>query len=217
MIDDTAVGAASRNASHCSLMSGLRDIAGRRRHVRSPRGQERARPGFRVSVPVWIRIGDPGIELQGPAAGGAKFAHPLADPARSREQRAHRAHAACVRDGDGQAHRACPGHRSQQNRKTETVRRAERLRSLPRTHGSPYASFSTCSIASRGPRSGSCSTRLVLLNNIVSREAAEYAGHFGRPRRVGIAGARERHPRRAHLLGERVGLGHLRDERTRDR
>src|SRR5438094_750798 len=42
-----------------------------------------------------------------------------------------------------------------------------------------YESFRICSMTSRGPRSGSDSTRHSLLNNIVSREVAEYAGHFG--------------------------------------
>jgi hypothetical protein len=36
-----------------------------------------------------------------------------------------------------------------------------------------YASFKACSIVRRGPRSGSGSTRLSLLNNIVSRDLAE--------------------------------------------
>ena len=42
-----------------------------------------------------------------------------------------------------------------------------------------YDSFNSSSIARRGPRSGSCSTRLSLLNSIVSRDPGEYAGHFG--------------------------------------
>ena len=40
-------------------------------------------------------------------------------------------------------------------------------------------SFRTFSITSRGPRSGSDSTRHSLLKSMVSRDAAEYAGHFG--------------------------------------
>ena len=80
-----------------------RDIARSRWYWRAPAREKRTGPGFRVGITPRVGVGDPRVQLKGSGAAGADLAHPLANPVGVREQRAHRAHAAGIADGNRQA------------------------------------------------------------------------------------------------------------------
>ena len=89
-------------------------------------------------------------------------------------------------------------------------------RILATSMGRYYESFSACSIARRAPRVGIGFHAAV----VVEQHRIARGGGVGRPLRqlgrVWIARPRKRDPRRARLVGQRIRLGHFRDQRSGD-
>jgi hypothetical protein len=73
--------------------------------------EEVARPRFGRRVALWRRIGNPEIELEAAVALAAEIARPGFDAVGLRQQCAHAAHAAGIRDGGGECDGAGAGHR----------------------------------------------------------------------------------------------------------
>jgi hypothetical protein len=109
-------------------------IAGGRRHLRTPGGQEGAHLGLVRFVAQRRNIGNPHIQLKGPAAVTADLLTPGCDFFRRHEQHAAGPKAASVRDRNRQLRCGCACHRREQNRSFESETRAETFDTFARAH-----------------------------------------------------------------------------------
>src|ERR687890_371382 len=98
-----------------------------------PRGDRKSlQYRLRLCIPLRLGVRNPGIELEGTAALGAKLVHPGANAWWFGHERAHCPHPTSVGHGDGKACRTRPRHRRLQDRQLEVVLRTESRSSVTR-------------------------------------------------------------------------------------